>query len=71
MLKTNPDGWFPYTPALGIMYGLREALNMIFEEGLENVFQRHHRLAEGIREAVKAWGLELCAKEKKIRKHMP
>ena len=65
MLNTNPDGWFPYTPALGIMYGLRESLNMISEEGLENVFKRHHRLAEGVRNAVKGWGLKLCAKEKK------
>jgi len=65
MLNTNADGWFPYTPALGIMYGLRESLNMISEEGLENVFKRHHRLAEGIRQAVKGWGLKLCAKEKK------
>ena len=65
MLNTNPDGWFPYTPALGIMYGLRESLNMISEEGLENVFKRHHRLAEGVRNAVNGWGLKLCAKEKK------
>ena len=65
MLKTNVDGWFPYTPALGIMYGLRESLNMIDEEGLENVFKRHHRLAEGVRQAVKGWGLKICAKEKK------
>ena len=65
MLNTNADGWFPYTPALGILYGLREALNMINEEGLENVFKRHHRLAEGVRLAVKGWGLKLCAKENK------
>jgi len=65
MLKTNADGWFPYTPALGIMYGLRESLNMIDEEGLENVFKRHNRLAEGVRQAVKGWGLKICAKEKK------
>jgi alanine-glyoxylate transaminase/serine-glyoxylate transaminase/serine-pyruvate transaminase len=48
-----------------MLYGLRESLDMLFEEGLENVFARHHRLAEGTRQAVKAWGLELCAKAPK------
>ena len=62
MRSTNPDGWFPYTPALGLLYGLREALDMLFEEGLDNVFARHHRLAEGVRAAVRGWGLSLCAK---------
>ena len=62
MRNTNPDGWFPYTPALGLLYGLRESLNMLFEEGLDNVFARHHRLAEGVRAAVRGWGLSLCAK---------
>ena len=63
MRKQNATGYFPYTPALTLLYGLRESLNMIFEEGLENIFARHHRLAEGTRAAVKAWGLELCARE--------
>jgi alanine-glyoxylate transaminase/serine-glyoxylate transaminase/serine-pyruvate transaminase len=63
MRKQNATGYFPYTPALSLLYGLRESLNMIFEEGLENIFARHHRLAEGTRAAVKAWGLELCARE--------
>lgn len=62
MAGANAKGGFPYTPPLQIIYGLRESLKMIFEEGLENVFARHHRLAEGVREAVRAWGLELCAK---------
>jgi alanine-glyoxylate transaminase/serine-glyoxylate transaminase/serine-pyruvate transaminase len=62
MIQTNADGWFPYTPALGLFYGLRESLDMLFEEGLENVFARHHRLAEGVRRAVSAWGMKLCAK---------
>ncbi len=62
MLKANATGYFPYTPSIPMLYGLREALNMLFEEGLENVFARHHRLAEGCRRAVKAWGLSLCAK---------
>jgi alanine-glyoxylate transaminase/serine-glyoxylate transaminase/serine-pyruvate transaminase len=62
MRSTNPDGWFPYTPALGLLYGLRESLDMLFEEGLDNVFARHHRLAEGVRAAVRGWGMSLCAK---------
>jgi alanine-glyoxylate transaminase/serine-glyoxylate transaminase/serine-pyruvate transaminase len=63
MRKANATGYFPYTPALSLLYGLRESLAMIFEEGLENIFARHHRLAEGARAAVKGWGLQLCAKE--------
>jgi alanine-glyoxylate transaminase/serine-glyoxylate transaminase/serine-pyruvate transaminase len=65
MIKANDTGYFPYTPALPLLYGLREALDMLFEEGLDNVYARHHRLAEGVRLAVKAWGLELCAKASK------
>ncbi|MEM7529103.1 MAG: L-aspartate--glyoxylate aminotransferase BhcA [Pseudomonadota bacterium] len=61
MAGANAKGGFPYTPPLQIMYGLRESLNMLFEEGLENVFARHRRIAEGVRAAVGAWGLELCA----------
>ena len=55
MRNTNADGWFPYTPALGLLYGLRESLDMLFEEGLDNVFARHHRLAEGVRAAVRGF----------------
>jgi alanine-glyoxylate transaminase / serine-glyoxylate transaminase / serine-pyruvate transaminase len=66
MIKANASGYFPYTPALPMLYGLREALNIIFEEGLEAIFFRHHYLAEGVRAAVGAgWGLKLCAKEPK------
>jgi alanine-glyoxylate transaminase / serine-glyoxylate transaminase / serine-pyruvate transaminase len=65
MSKANATGYFPYTPSLPMLYGLRESLAVLFEEGLENVFARHHRLAEGARAAVKAWGLSLCAKEPK------
>jgi alanine-glyoxylate transaminase/serine-glyoxylate transaminase/serine-pyruvate transaminase len=61
MLNTNPKGGFPYTPPVNLLYGLGESLRMIDEEGLENVFARHHRLAEGIRRAVTAWGFTLCA----------
>jgi alanine-glyoxylate transaminase/serine-glyoxylate transaminase/serine-pyruvate transaminase len=66
MLKTNPDGYFPYTPALPMLYGLREALDLIEEEGLDHIIARHHYLAEGVRAAVtEGWGLKLCAKEPK------
>ncbi len=64
-LRANPGGYFPYTPALPLLYGLRESLEMMFEEGLENVFARHRTLASGTRAAVDAWGLSLCAKEPK------
>ena len=62
MAGANAKGGFPYTPPLQIMYGLRASLDMLFEEGLDNVFARHTRIAQGVREAVRAWGLELCAK---------
>jgi alanine-glyoxylate transaminase / serine-glyoxylate transaminase / serine-pyruvate transaminase len=65
MRKANATGYFPYTPSLPMLYGLRESIAMLLEEGLDNVFARHHRLAEGTRRAVKAWGLELCAKKPK------
>ena len=66
MINANASGYFPYTPALPMLYGLREALDIIFEEGLEDVFSRHHYLAEGVRAAViEGWGLSLCAREPK------
>jgi alanine-glyoxylate transaminase/serine-glyoxylate transaminase/serine-pyruvate transaminase len=65
MVKANATGYFPYTPSIPMLYGLRESVAMLFEEGLENVFTRHHRLAEGCRRAVSAWGLSLCAKAPK------
>jgi len=61
MLKTNPAGFFPYTPATNLLYGLREAIAMLHEEGLENVFARHRRHAAATRAAVQAWGLEVLA----------
>jgi len=62
MLATNVSGFFPYTPATNLLYGLHEALEMLFAEGLDRVFARHSRLAEATRCAVRAWGLEiLCA----------
>ncbi|CAO4170396.1 pyridoxal-phosphate-dependent aminotransferase family protein [Methylorubrum aminovorans] len=61
MLKPNANGYFPYTPATNLLYGLREAVAMMLEEGLDNVFARHQRLAAATRAAVEAWGLEvLC-----------
>jgi alanine-glyoxylate transaminase / serine-glyoxylate transaminase / serine-pyruvate transaminase len=66
MIKANASGYFPYTPALPMLYGLRESLNIIFEEGLENIFLRHHYLAEGVRAAVtEGWRLQLCARAPK------
>lgn len=65
MVRTNKDGYFPYTPALPMLRALRTSIDMLNEEGLENVFARHFRLAEGVRRAVAAWGLKLCAKDKK------
>ncbi len=62
MLAVNPAGFFPYTPATNLLYGLAVALEMLFEEGLDRVFARHDRLAEATRRAIRAWGLEiLCA----------
>ena len=62
MLANNKTGYFPYTPATNLLYGLHEALKMLQEEGLPNVFARHARHAEATRRAVRAWGLEiLCA----------
>ena len=59
MIAANADGWFPYTPSTNLLYGLREAIAMLEEEGLENVFARHDRHAEATRRAVRAWGLEI------------
>ncbi|MBL4629562.1 MAG: aminotransferase class V-fold PLP-dependent enzyme [Roseicyclus sp.] len=61
MAKGYAANAFPYTPPVGLMNGLKLSLEMIEEEGLENVFARHHRIAEGVRLAVSAWGLDLCA----------
>ncbi|MSP79677.1 MAG: aminotransferase class V-fold PLP-dependent enzyme [Rhodospirillales bacterium] len=58
ILEPNKSGFFPYTPATNLLYGLDEALKMLFEEGLDNVFARHRRHAEATRLAVQAWGLE-------------
>ncbi len=59
MISNNANGFFPYTPSTNLLYGLDVALDMLLEEGLDNVFQRHNRLAEATRRAVRAWGLEI------------
>jgi len=63
MLKSNSTGFFPYTPATNMLYGLREAIAIFLEEGLDAVFARHQRLAAATRAAVRAWGLEILCRE--------
>lgn len=66
MVKANATGYFPYTPSIPLLYGLRESIAMLLEEGLEQVFHRHHYIASGVRAAVKeGWKFKLCAKEPK------
>ena len=62
MIENNKKGYFPYTPATNLLYGLDEAINILTEEGLENVFNRHKRFAKATRIAVNAWGLEILCK---------
>ncbi len=62
MLASNATGFFPYTPATNLLYGLKEALKMLHEEGLDKVFARHKRHGEATRRAVRSWGLEVLAK---------
>ncbi|MDP3617818.1 MAG: hypothetical protein Q8R49_08395, partial [Rhodoferax sp.] len=62
ILEANKNGFWPYTPSTNLLYGLSEACDMLFEEGLDKVFARHTRFAEATRCAVRAWGLEVfCA----------
>lgn len=63
MIKMNADGYFPYTPATTLLHGLRASMDMMLAEGLSNIYARHNRLATGVRRAVAAWGLQLCARE--------
>ena len=64
-IDANKQGSFPYTPATNLLYGLKEAIAMLHEEGLDNVFKRHDRHAKATREAVQAWGLEVLCEEEK------
>jgi alanine-glyoxylate transaminase/serine-glyoxylate transaminase/serine-pyruvate transaminase len=65
MLDANAQNVFPYTPATNLLYGLKEAIAMLMEEGLSNVFDRHQRHAKATRAAVEAWGLEVLAKDER------
>lgn len=66
MMMHLASGGYPYTPIVGMLNGLKISTEMLLKEGLENVFTRHQRLAEGVRKAVRAWGLEMCAVRKEI-----
>ncbi|MFV8836078.1 L-aspartate--glyoxylate aminotransferase BhcA [Aquisalimonas sp. APHAB1-3] len=66
MLAAGGKGSYPYTPAIGLIEGLRESMNMLLAEGLENVHARHFRIAEGVRRAVAAWGMEVCARHPEL-----
>ncbi len=63
MLKPNERGFFPYTPATNLLYGLKEAITMLHEEGLDNVFARHGRHGQATRAAAQAWGLDIVCEE--------
>lgn len=65
MKAVSVTGYFPYTPPTQLLLGMRASLDLLFEEGLENVFVRHRRLADGVRRAIQAWGLMLCARDAK------
>ena len=65
MLSNNANGFFPYTPATGLLYGLDEAIKLLHEEGLDNVFARHARIGAATRAAVRAWGLEINCRDPK------
>jgi alanine-glyoxylate transaminase/serine-glyoxylate transaminase/serine-pyruvate transaminase len=65
MLNMNKVGFFPYTPATQMLHGLAAGIDMLHEEGLDNVFARHDRLAEATRRAVRTWGLEIMCKDAK------
>ena len=66
MAGANANGGYPYTPPIQILCGLRESVDMLLEEGLDCVFARHRRIAEGVRAAVKAWGLGLVARSPEL-----
>ncbi|MES0813105.1 L-aspartate--glyoxylate aminotransferase BhcA [Roseibium sp. SCPC15] len=66
MMKSYASNAYPYTPAVGLLNGLKQSCDMLLGEGLENVFTRHHRIAEGVRAAIRAWGLELCANSPEV-----
>jgi alanine-glyoxylate transaminase/serine-glyoxylate transaminase/serine-pyruvate transaminase len=63
IISMNRQGYFPYTPATNLLFGLHEAIAMLLEEGLANVFARHDRHAEATRRAVRGWGLEILCRD--------
>jgi alanine-glyoxylate transaminase/serine-glyoxylate transaminase/serine-pyruvate transaminase len=65
-VKHNAEGYFPYTPPVAHLFGLRASLDLLLEEGMANVAARHHRLGEGVRRAIAAWKLKLCARDPKV-----
>ncbi|TAN47958.1 MAG: aminotransferase class V-fold PLP-dependent enzyme [Methylococcaceae bacterium] len=65
-INANKDGFFPYTPSIPLLYGLRKVLDLLLEEGMDNVYARHFRLAEGVRRAAQAWGLDICCRDPKL-----
>jgi alanine-glyoxylate transaminase/serine-glyoxylate transaminase/serine-pyruvate transaminase len=70
ILQNNRSGFFPYTPATNLLFALREALRMLQEEGLPNVFRRHVRFGEATRAAVRTWGLEIVCEEPREYSHV-
>lgn len=66
MIAQLAAGGYPYTPVVGMLNGLATSTQMLLDEGLDNVYARHHRIAEGVREAVRAWGLEICAADEAL-----
>jgi alanine-glyoxylate transaminase/serine-glyoxylate transaminase/serine-pyruvate transaminase len=66
MFRMNRQGFFPYTPATNMLHGLAVAIDMLHEEGLDNVFARHDRLAEAVRRAVRGWGLDILCRDPKF-----
>ena len=64
-MNMNKIGFFPYTPATNMLHGLAAAIDMLHEEGLENVFARHDRFAEATRRAIRTWGLEILCRDAK------
>ena len=63
MMNVNETGYWPYTNPMPLLRGLREALDMMMEEGLDNIYSRHHFLAQAVQKATQAWGLNMCAKD--------
>lgn len=63
MIKANATGYFPYTPAATLLRGLRKSIDMLLDEGMDNIAARHNHLAEGVRQAVSAWGLTNCCQD--------